>query len=451
MEQKLVILGGGESGVGAALLGHAKGWQVFLSDSGWLKSSYKDQLMNAKIPFEEGGHTFGQLENASLVVKSPGIPDKAEVVLALKAKGIAVVSELEFAFRYTKAKFIGITGSNGKTTTTLLIFHLMKKCGFNVGLAGNVGESLAKQVLEDTFDWYVLEISSFQLDGMFDFHVDIAILTNITPDHLDRYEYKLANYVHSKFRIVRNQLAEDTFIYFAQDEISAPLVNLSLTQAQVLSVGKDGAFHGSWENEVLVFNLNGDAFKIAVNQLSLKGEHNYYNVLMAGLAVRQAGGNWESISDGLKDFVNAPHRLESISKINGIEFVNDSKATNVDSVKYALRSFEQPIVWIAGGVDKGNDYSLIASEVKAKVKALVTLGTDSTPLTHFFKNSLAIIVETSSISDAVERSFELANAGDVVLLSPACASFDLFKNYEDRGNQFRTKVLELATLNQATN
>jgi len=445
MAIEIVILGAGESGTGAALLAKAKGVSVFVSDNGAISEINKAELIKAGIDFEENQHSKDKILSANEIIKSPGIPEKSPIVASAIKKGIPVIDELEFASRYTKAKFIAITGSNGKTTTTLLTFHLMKKCGFNVGLAGNVGSSLARQVIEDKFDWYVLETSSFQLDGMKNFRADIGILTNITPDHLDRYEYKFENYIASKFRIIQNMGAGQTFIYNEFDQVVSDEIHHRNIGSQMISVGlnagsKNVVFHAKGS---LVFNLNASSFLVSLASIPLQGEHNMLNAMMAISAVGIAGGSIESIKEGIKDFQNAPHRCEKVAKITNVLFVNDSKATNVDSVKYAFSAFSEPIVWIAGGVDKGNNYSELDEAVKNKVSDLICLGVDNEKLKTHFKDKVKTISETTSVSDLVKMAYSIAKPGSTVLLSPACASFDLFKNYEDRGNQFKAAVKEL--------
>ncbi|MBO0933394.1 UDP-N-acetylmuramoyl-L-alanine--D-glutamate ligase [Fibrella aquatilis] len=439
---RLIILGGGESGVGAALLGQAKGYDVFLSDRSPLKPTYRDTLTAAGIAFEEGQHTEALIVNATEVVKSPGIPDTVPLVVQLRAQGIPVVSELEFAARYTRAKLIGITGSNGKTTTTLLIYHLLKTAGLNVGLAGNIGESFAKQVIQDTFDYFVLEISSFQLDGMYKARLDTAILLNITPDHLDRYGYDFDQYVASKFRITQNQRPEDTFIYFLEN---APTVGQlaqrpAVAQALPISLEMPVSPGGYAIDGKLTTHFGDQMYTDTLAELPLKGPHNALNMLAAILAAQSVGVPEEAIAVGLRSFKNAAHRMEPVATINGVQFINDSKATNVDSVFYALSSMTAPTVWIAGGQDKGNDYSQLDAVVAQHVKALVCLGKDNQKLIDYFSGRIATITDTHSVEEAVQQATALAQPGDVVLLSPACASFDLFKNYEDRGEQFKKVV-----------
>lgn len=450
MAGRIVILGSGESGVGSAVLAKQKGFDVFVSDKGPIKEKYKTQLIEENILFEEGQHTEEKILNAQEVIKSPGIPDKAEMIQKLKAKNIPVISEIEFAGRYTSAKKICITGSNGKTTTTLLTHHILKKAGYNVGLGGNVGKSFAMQVARENFDYYVLELSSFQLDGMYDFTADIAILLNITPDHLDRYDYKFENYVASKFRITQNQSNQDYFVYCADDEaittfmqshkINSTRVPFSIKQP----IDGDGAF--LTENQITLNykpNQNNQPLIMTIEQLALQGKHNVYNSMAASLAARIVDVRKEIIRESLQDFQNVEHRLEFVASINGIEFINDSKATNVNSTWYALESMQKPVVWVCGGQDKGNDYNELTELVKAKVKAIVCLGKDNKKIVNAFKNVVEVIVETDNASDAVAASYKIGKKGDVVLLSPACASFDLFQNYEDRGMQFKAAVRSL--------
>jgi UDP-N-acetylmuramoylalanine--D-glutamate ligase len=448
MNKRLVILGAGESGVGAAMLGKAKGFDVFVSDMGEIQEKYKNILTNENIAFESGNHTEENILNATLVVKSPGIPDKALLIQKILANGIEVISEIEFAAHYTKAKFIAITGSNGKTTTTLLTYHLLKKLGLNVGLAGNVGESLAKQVLEDKYEYFVLELSSFQLDGMHKFRAHVAVLLNITPDHLDRYNYKFENYINSKFRVIQNMKASDYFIFLADDEVIMNEVQKKRIEPLELSISiKSKMLNGAYlsGNNIMV-NLDDHVTKyynLNIADLPLQGKHNMINTMAAVLTATVLGLPESKFIEAMKDFKNAPHRLEDAGTINKVRFINDSKATNVDSVCYALDSINQPIILIAGGIDKGNDYSQIENLVKEKVKTLVCLGKDNSRLHNAFDGILKNIIDTDNIHDAVTKSFKLAKPGDVVLLSPACASFDLFKNYEDRGEQFKNEVKDL--------
>lgn len=442
---RLVILGGGESGVGAALLGQAKGYEVFLSDRSPLKATYLETLQKAGIPFEEGQHTESLILTATEVVKSPGIPDTVPLILTLKELGIPVISEIEFAARYTQAKLIGITGSNGKTTTTLLTYHLLKTAGYNVGLAGNIGDSFAKQVINDTFDYFVLELSSFQLDSMYETRINTAVLLNITPDHLDRYGYNFQNYVDSKFRILQNLQPDDTFIYFQENEPTTQELALRQPDVYTLPISLETAVSpgGYVHDGQLSTRFRDRTFSINTAELPLKGPHNALNMLAAVLAAQSVNVPDEAITDGLGMFQNAAHRMEPAGIINGIRFINDSKATNVDSVFYALSSMDAPTIWIAGGQDKGNDYSQLDDVVGEHVKALVCLGKDNKKLVDYFGDKLSIIRETQDVAEAVQLALELGQPGDVALLSPACASFDLFKNYEDRGNQFKAAVKEM--------
>ena len=439
-------MGGGESGTGAALLANAKGYDVFVSDQSQLKEKYKSELIKENISFEEGVHTLDKILNAKLIIKSPGIPEKAEVIKKAKEVGIEIIDELEFAYRYlnSNGKVIAITGTNGKTTTTLLTYHLMKSAGFKVALAGNIGESLARKIVSDQYDWYVIEISSYQLDGTTSFKPYIGVLLNITPDHLDRYEYKMENYINSKFRLIENMKESDHFIYYEDDavtgsEVKRRAINLKKTNISL----KDQSASVHFDGDKMVFQLSNDNFSIAQSETTLKGPHNLINTMSAVSAVFFAGADVGSIKEGLKTFKNAPHRLESVASIKGVEFINDSKATNVDSVVYGLGSYDQPLIWIAGGIDKGNDYNLIKEEVKKKVRVLICLGKDNEKLKTFFKDVVSEILETQTVKELVRLALKSAKEGDVVLLSPACASFDLFKNYEDRGDQFRSAVLEL--------
>jgi len=445
MSKRIVILGAGESGTGAALLAKVKGYEVFVSDQGQIKANYKAELTSESIDFEEGQHTAEKIVNAKLVVKSPGIPDKAEIIRKVKASGIEMIDEIEFAFRFIRGKIIAVTGTNGKTTTTLLTYHLMKSAGFSVALAGNVGESLARKVAKEDVDWYVLEVSSFQLDGTTTFKPYIAVLLNITPDHLDRYEYKMENYVHSKFKVIQNMDSQDHFIYYSDDPITSVEVARRNIVPHILKVSlKDYATPVHFDGGRMSFSLGKGQFHIVQSDTTLKGPHNLINTMSAVSAAVLAGGNPDAIKAGLKTFKNAPHRLESIATIQGVEFVNDSKATNVDSVVYALGSYQgQILIWIAGGIDKGNDYNIIKEEVRAKVKVLICLGKENDKLRKAFGDVVNTIYETQSVKTLVRLALQVAQKGDVVLLSPACASFDLFKNYEDRGNQFREAVLEL--------
>jgi len=449
VKQKLIVLGAGESGVGAALLGKAKGYEVFVSDMGKLQERYSALLKAEKIEFEEGKHDEERILSADLIIKSPGIPEKAPLIKKLRDKKKEVISEIEFASRYTKAKFIAITGSNGKTTTTLLTYHLLRKLGLNVGLAGNIGDSLAKQVIEDQYDYFVLELSSFQLDDMYKFRAHVAILLNITPDHLDRYEYEFQNYINSKFRLLQNMKGTDYFICFTDDKVISKELSKRNILPQIWEISlnekvADGAYLSKEELKIEIDEGDEKEFSINISELPIKGKHNLINTMAAVLAATALNLPEEKFVDAMKDFKNASHRLEEAGEINGVRFINDSKATNVDSVWYALDSFNAPLVWIAGGLDKGNDYIALDKLVKEKVKALVCMGKDNSKLHKAFDGKISTIVDTDNVEVAVEKAFNLAKPGDIVLLSPACASFDLFKNYEDRGEQFKAAVKKLS-------
>lgn len=444
-EKKMVILGGGESGTGAAVLGKKLGYAVFLSDKGVLKETYRNELIALGIAFEEGMHSEEKILDANLVIKSPGIPDKAPLVKAIREKGIPVISEIELAAKNTHAKLIAITGTNGKTTTTLLTYHILKKAGLNVGLAGNVGKSFARQVANEAHNFYVLELSSFQLDGMYHTRIHIAILCNITPDHLDRYEYKLENYVQSKFRILQNQTEQDFFIYCEDDPIISEYIKKAGIRAKKLPFSiKHVLSEGAWlQGKEITIEINQNPLHMSLDELSLQGKHNAYNSMAAGISARVLEIRKEIIRESLSDFENIEHRLEFVAKVNGIEFINDSKATNVNSTWYALESMQNPTVWIVGGQDKGNDYDMLLDLAKEKVKAIVCLGVDNTKIIEAFGKSVQQIVETGNAQDAVMTAYRIAKKGDTVLLSPACASFDLFENYEDRGRQFKHAVRRL--------
>jgi len=445
MSKRMVILGAAESGTGAAVLAQKKGFDVFVSDKGKIKDEYKKLLQSNGISFEEGGHTTDKIINAGEVIKSPGIPASAEIIRLIEEKKIPVISEIEFAGRFTKAKMIGVTGTNGKTTTTMLTYHILQKAGLNVGLGGNVGKSFAMQVAEGDHDYYVLELSSFQLDNMYRFKCDIAILTNITPDHLDRYEYDLKNYVYSKFRITQNQTEQDTFIYCADDEITSQYISDVTIHSQLLPFSiKKKMVKGAWlEDTSMMIETNTNQYTMNIHELALQGKHNLYNSMAAGIAARVLEIRKEVVRDSLADFRSIEHRLEHVSTVHGIEFVNDSKATNINSTWYALESFSKPVILILGGVDKGNDYSMLYELVKEKVKAIICLGKENRKIIKSFKDMVDTIVETSSAEEAVQAGYRLGKSGDVVLLSPACASFDLFENYEDRGRQFKKAVKAL--------
>ncbi len=446
MSERVVILGGGESGTGAALLAKARGFDVFVSDSGLLKERFKADLKKHAIDFEEGLHSEEKILNADLVIKSPGIPDKAVIMKQVLGAHIPVIDEIEFAFRYVgDSRIIAITGTNGKTTTTLLTYHLLKNAGFNTALAGNVGSSFARRVATEKADYYVLELSSFQLDGTDTFKPDIGILLNITPDHLDRYEYDLQNYVNSKFQLIENMEPRHFFIYFDDDKVIRKEIDSRTVVPQQLpvSLNRTSTAPVKFDGHNMTFNLLSNTFSISQSDTTLKGPHNLINTMAAVSAAYLSGVKLESIRQSLTTFTNAPHRLEHVGTIKGVQFINDSKATNVDSVVYALGSYESPLIWIAGGIDKGNDYTLIEKDVRKKVRALICLGKDNAKLKDSFRDIVPRILETQSVKELVRMAMEAAHEGDVVLLSPACASFDLFKNYEDRGDQFRSAVQEL--------
>jgi len=445
MSKRIVVLGGAESGTGAAVLAKLQGFDVFLSDMSNIAPAFINTLNDYGIAFEQGQHTADLICNATEIIKSPGIPNKAPIIQQIIALQIPIISEIEFASRYTHAKMIAITGTNGKTTTTLLTYHLLKNAGLNVGLAGNVGNSFAMQVATKKFDYYVLELSSFMLDDMFDFKADIAILTNITPDHLDRYDYQMQKYVNSKFRITQNQTASDYFIYCKDDEvIQAALASQQIDSTMIpFSIAEDLAYGASISNQHLNIKLKQNTFTMTIQELALQGKHNLYNSMASGVAAKLLDIRNETLKQSMTDFKNAPHRLEHVARIQGIEFINDSKATNVNATWFALESINTPIIWIAGGVDKGNDYSMLMQLVKDRVRAIVCLGTDNSKIHEAFGNVVDIIVNTASATEAAEVSYHLGKKGDTVLLSPACASFDLFKNYEDRGQQFIDAVKEL--------
>lgn len=442
---RLVALGGGESGVGTAILGLKKGFDVFVSDKGNIKEEYKEVLEHFGIDWEEEKHTESKIVNADIVMKSPGIPDRVPLVKSLIDADIAVISEIEFASRYTGASIIGITGSNGKTTTTMLTDHIFRSADLHVGMAGNIGDSFAMMVAEKHFDFYVLEISSFQLDGIRDFKPHIAILTNITPDHLDRYEYKFENYVASKFRIAMNQTETDFLIYDADDvEILNWLekhpVKSHLMPFSIERKLQEGAH---LENNEIVIQVKNNTTRMTTDNLALEGKHNLKNTMAASLAATLVGIRKETIRESISNFQGAPHRLEKVLKIGHVQYINDSKATNVNATFFALDSMSAPTVWIVGGVDKGNDYKELMPLVREKVKAIVCLGEDNSKIKDFFGNVVDLMVETYAMSEAVKVAYKIAERGDTVLLSPACASFDLFKNYEDRGNQFKEAIKNL--------
>jgi len=443
--KNIVILGAGESGVGAAYLAKQQGYDVFVSDFGPIADKYKTRLSEWNIRFEENKHTEELVLSAVEVIKSPGIPEKAPIVKKLREKQIPVISEIEFAGRYTDAKIVGITGSNGKTTTTSLTYHILKNAGLNVGLAGNIGNSFAYQVATEKFDTYVLELSSFMLDDMYRFKADIAVLLNITPDHLDRYEYKFENYAASKFRIAQNQTSNDYFIYCADDPETIKGMAERNFEAQLLpfSIQKKVEPGAYLNNDNIIINVHQQHFQMSISELALQGKHNIYNSMASGIVSKVLELRNPVMRESMSNFKNIEHRLESVGKISGISFINDSKATNVNSTWYALESMTSDVILILGGVDKGNDYSMLKDLVRQKVKAIVCLGKDNKRIHDAFENDVDIIVNTYSAEEAAQVSYHLAEKGDTVLLSPACASFDLFKNYEDRGNQFKHAVKEL--------
>jgi UDP-N-acetylmuramoylalanine--D-glutamate ligase len=442
---RLVVLGGGESGVGTAILGKKKGYEVFVSDFGKIKDKYKEVLNSNDIDWEDETHTEALILNADVVMKSPGIPEKVAIVKKLVEKGIPVISEIEFAAPFTKAITIGITGSNGKTTTTMLTYHLLKSAGLNVGLGGNIGKSFAWQVADDTYDSYVLELSSFQLDGIKDYKPHIAIITNISPDHLDRYDYKYENYIDSKFRITMNQTEDDYLIYDADDEAIAAWLAKNKTKAQLIPFSliktfENGAFI---KNNMMEVSINQEEFKMETESMALEGKHNMKNAMAATSVAKLMQIRKATIRESLSNFQGVEHRLEKVLKIQNVQYINDSKATNVNATFFALDSMNTPTVWIVGGVDKGNDYNELMSLVREKVKAIICLGVDNKKIIDAFGNVVDIMLEVTSMSDAVKMAKRIAEKGDTVLLSPACASFDLFENYEDRGNQFKQSVQNL--------
>ena len=443
--QRIVVLGGGESGAGSAVLAKVKGFDVFLSDNGMLKEEFKTLLQKYDIPYEEGGHTKELILNADEVIKSPGIPETVPLIVELKEKGTPIISEIEFAGRYDRAKKICITGSNGKTTTTSLIYFMLKNAGLNVGLAGNIGQSYAFQVATENYDYYVLELSSFQLDGMYDFKADIAILMNITPDHLDRYDYNMQNYINSKFRITRNMNEEDCFVFCTDDPITVTELEKIVLKAQMLpfSQEKEVAEGACVKGDMMHVAYKNDEYTMYLRELALEGKHNLYNSMAAAIAAKAVNISNEMIRQSLMNFRGVEHRMEKVLKIKDVLYVNDSKATNVNSSWYALESMNTPVVWIAGGKDKGNDYEPLYGFVKEKVHTLICMGVDNRKLHECFADKVDNIVDALSAKEAVELAYKYAKAGDTVLLSPACASFDLFKSYEDRGRQFKAAVREL--------
>ena len=443
MSKRLVILGAGESGVGAALLGQQQGYDVFVSDASPIKDKYRKELEDINIAFVEKQHTEEKILDAGEVMKSPGIPDKAAMVKKIRAKGIPVISEIELAYRFKgNSRIVGITGSNGKTTTTSLIHHMLTTGGVECALVGNIGYSFARQVKEDPKKWYVAEVSSFQLDDIKEFRPDIAIITNITEDHLDRYDYKVEHYINSKFRITMNQTNEDFFIYSEDDPVTSKYVKEHSFRTNLLPFTMHTALNrGAYiMNEQMTIKTTDEKMQMSVYDFTLKGKHNQYNTMAAGLAASIVGIRKSKIREAVQSFESLEHRMEFVVAIRGVDFINDSKATNVNSTWYALESMRKPTILILGGVDKGNDYRMLLDLVKEKVKAIVCLGVDNTKIHEAFKNDVQTIVDTSSAGEAVNAAFNMASPGDVVLLSPACASFDLFNNYEDRGDQFKKAV-----------
>jgi UDP-N-acetylmuramoylalanine--D-glutamate ligase len=449
VEKRIVILGSGESGTGAAVLAAVNNFEVFVSDKGPIGEKYKKILRNYNVEFEENQHTEDLIFNADEIIKSPGIPDKAPIIQTIKSMGIPIISEIEFAARYTDAVKICITGSNGKTTTTMLTYHILQKAGLNVGLAGNVGKSFAYQVATENFDYYVIELSSFQLDNMYEFKSELSVLMNITPDHLDRYDYKFQNYVDSKFRILQNTTNKDTFIFCSDDETILNEISRRdiLAQQFEFTQNKDsvenGAFLNSENKEINYIHNHKQQMTMQIEELAIRGKHNVYNSMAAGIVAQVLNIRKDVIRESLMDFRNVEHRLESVISVHGIKFINDSKATNVNSAWYALESVNSPIIWVAGGIDKGNDYNMLKELVAQKVKAIVCLGKDNSAIQKAFGDLVPKIVETTSMMEAVKTAYYLGKKDDTVLLSPACASFDLFENYEDRGTQFKLAVRSL--------
>jgi len=444
-KKRLVILGGGESGVGTAILGKQKGYDVFVSDKGAIKEKYKNVLNQFEIEWEEKQHTEAKIFNADVVMKSPGIPETVPLVKALVEKGISVISEIEFAVHYTDAKIVGITGSNGKTTTTMLTHHVLKQGGLNVGVAGNMGDSFAKQVAEQNYDLYVLELSSFQLDGIVDFKPHIAIITNITPDHLDRYNYKFENYIAAKFRIAMNQTKEDYLIYDADDEVIENWLKKYPVQSKLIpfSITKKLENGAYIENKNIILTIHNTTITMPTDSLALEGQHNTKNAMAASAVAQLLKIRKQTIRESMAEFQGVEHRLEKVLKIQNVQYINDSKATNVNATYYALESMTTQTVWIVGGVDKGNDYTDLLPLVHEKVKAIICLGVDNSKIIESFGRVTDLMVETTSMNEAVQIAHKIAEKGDNVLLSPACASFDLFENYEDRGRQFKAAVRSL--------
>ena len=444
-QSKIIILGGGESGVGSAILAQKKGFDVFLSDGGTLSDEYREILQEYRIEFEEGGHSEDKILEANEIIKSPGIPYEIPLIQKAIAKGIPVISEIEFAGRYTDAKMICITGTNGKTTATSLIYHILKSAGLNVGLGGNIGKSFARQVAEDHFDYYVLELSSYQLDGVYDFKADIAILLNITPDHLDRYDYNMQKYIDAKMRIIRNQKIDDAFIYWVDDPVVTKEIEKlkpKMTLYPFGDVRRENSVAYT-ENGELYIDVKEHVFDMELELLALEGMHNLYNSLASGIVAKLLDITDENLRQALSDFKGVPHRLEKVATVRGVQYINDSKATNVNSCWYALQSIRSKVVLILGGTDKGNDYSEIDELVRSKARALIFLGVDNSALHSFFDGKIDTIRDARSMQEAVNFAYELAEKGDTVLLSPCCASFDLFRDYEDRGEQFKECVRNL--------
>jgi UDP-N-acetylmuramoylalanine--D-glutamate ligase len=445
---RIIILGSGESGTGAAILAKVKGFDVFVSDKGVISDLYKNELNEWKIPFEENQHTEELILGAGEVIKSPGIPETADIIKALRTKNIPIINEIEFASRYTSAYKICITGTNGKTTTTSLTYHLLRKAGLNVALAGNIGISMCRQVATGNYDYFVLEISSFQLDDMYDFKAEMAVICNITPDHLDRYNYELQNYINAKFRITQNQTESDYLIYCSDDALTNNNLNQIKGKAQnlpfsLLKAEIPGAYLNNGQIVITTQNNQINPFNMYTSELILRGRHNTYNSMAAAIIANALDIRKDVIREGLTDFQNVEHRLEQVATIRGVDYINDSKATNVNSAWYALESMDKPTIWIAGGVDKGNDYAMLSELVKEKVRIIVCMGLDNTKIHEAFGKNVDMIFNTSSAQEAVHVAAKMAKPGEAVLLSPACASFDLFKNYEDRGRQFKAAVKNL--------
>ena len=447
MSKKIAILGAGESGVGCAILAKKENYEVFVSDYGQIAPEYLEELNLYNIPYEMGIHTEEKILNSDIIMKSPGIPEKAEIIKKIRNLQIPIVSELEFAYPFCQGKIIGITGSNGKTTTTNLLYHIFKTAGLNVGMAGNIGISFAKMIALEPKDFYILEISSFQLDDIVKFKCDLGILLNITPDHLDRYEYKMENYVASKFKIINHQSEENLFIYCQDDEETMNYFHQNIksikSKSIPFSITEQLSYGGYVSENHLIIQLNQNPFKMLTQELTIKGKHNQYNSLAAGIAAKSFDIKDEVLREAFRTFHSIPHRMESVLNLQGVEYINDSKATNVNSTWYALESLEKNIVWIVGGVDKGNDYSVLLPLIKKKVKAIICLGLDNIKIHNEFSSIVDVMISTDNMKDAVKSASRIAEKGEAVLLSPCCASFDLFKNYEDRGDQFKQCVREL--------